>query len=210
MNTGGFKKAFDKPALIGLGMLMTLFVGLLLGMATEKFAGHGAVLTSEGQAAATRSPGGGTLQLPAPDTLFPGAADAWDPFREMRDLQAQMDEMFQRSISRFQSSPSMDPFKNDTGYSLSLDVRELKDRYEVRAYLPDAKAADANVKLEGNRLQVEVTNHPMASRQSTNSIVQTDEWGHYTQEVELAGKLNSSQMKVEHKNHELLITIPKA
>jgi len=28
--------------------------------------------------------------------------------------------------------------------------------------------------------------------------------------VELAGKLDSSQMKVEHKNHELLISIPKA
>ena len=104
----------------------------------------------------------------------------------------------------------MDPFKNDTGYSLSLDVRELKDRYEVRAYLPDAKATDANVKLEGNQLQVEVTNRPMAGQQNTNSPIQTDEWGHCTQVVELAGKLNSSQMKVEHKNHELLITIPKA
>ena len=50
----------------------------------------------------------------------------------------------------------------------------------------------------------------MAGQQNTNSPIQTDEWGHYTQVVELAGKLNSSQMKVEHKNHELLITIPKA
>ena len=104
----------------------------------------------------------------------------------------------------------MDPFKNDTGYSLSLDVRERKDRYEVRAYLPDAKATDANVRLEGNRLQVEVANRPAASQQNTNSLVQIDEWGHFTQVVELAGKLNSSKIKVEHKNHELLITIPKA
>jgi len=207
MNTGGSKKTFGKPAVIGLVMLI---VGLLIGVATERYVVHGAAPTSKGQAAASRSPGGGTMQPPAPDTLFPGADDAWDPFREMRDLQAEMDKMFQRSISRFQLSPLMDPFKNDTGYSLSLDVRELKDRYEVRAYLPDAKATDANVKLEGNRLQVEVTNRPMASRQDTNSIVRTDEWGRYTQVVELAGTLNSSQMKVEHKNHELLITVPKA
>ena len=104
----------------------------------------------------------------------------------------------------------MDPFKNDTGYSLSLDVRELKDRYEVRAWLPDAKASDANVKLEGNRLEVAVTNHPTTGQQNINSPVQTEAWGQYTQEVELAGKLNSSQMKVDHQNHELLITIPKA
>ncbi len=180
MNTGGIKKTFGQPAVIGLVMLLA---GLLAGVAAGKYLVHGAVTTSQGQAAAPLSPGGGTLHIPAPDTLFPGADDTWDPFREMRDLQAEMDHMLQRSISRFQLSPLMDPFKNDTGYSLSLDVRELKDRYEVRAYLPDAKAADANVKLEGNRLQVEVTNRPMASLQNTNSTVQTDEWGHYTQVV---------------------------
>lgn len=188
---------------------MMLFVGLLMGVAAEKYVAHGAVPASKGQAAAARSLESGTVQIPAPDTLFPGADDAWDPFREMRDLQAEMDKMFQRSISRFQLSPMMDPFKNDTGYSLSLDVRELKDRYEVRAYLPDAKATDAKVKLDGNRLQVAVTNRPTADQQNTNSMVQTEEWGHYTQVVELAGKLNNNQMKVEHKNHELLITIPK-
>ena len=32
-----------------------------------------------------------------------------------------------------------------------LDMRELKDRYEVTASLRDAKAAEANVKLEGTR-----------------------------------------------------------
>ena len=200
------KRTIGKPAVIGLVMLT---IGLLLGLAAEKYLIQGAGSTAQGQTATARWPGGGTLQIPAPDTLFPGADDAWDPFREMRDLQAQMDKMFQRSISRFQLSPLMDPFKNDTGYSLSLDVRELKDRYEVRAYLPDAKATDANVKLEGNRLQVEVTNRPMAGQKNTNAVVQNEEWGHYTQVVELAGKLNGSQMKVEQKNHELLITIPK-
>lgn len=207
MNTDGLKKTLGKPAVIGLVML---FAGLLIGLAAEKYVVHAAVPSAQGQAAVSRSPGVGTMQIPAPDTLFPGADDAWDPFREMRDLQAEMDKMFQRSISRFQLSPLMDPFKNDTGYSLSLDVRELKDRYEVRAYLPDAKASDASVKLDGNQLQVEVTNRPTGSEQNTNSMVQTEEWGHYTQVVELAGKLNGSQMKVEHKNHDLLITIPKA
>jgi HSP20 family molecular chaperone IbpA len=207
MNTDGLRKTLRKPAVIGLVMLL---VGLLAGLAASSYVVHGAVPTSKSQAAVSRSLGGGTIKTLAPDTLFPGADDDWDPFREMRDLQAEMDKMFQRSISRFNLSPLMDPFKNDTGYSLSLDVRELKDRYEVRAYLPDAKATDANVKLEGNRLHVEVTNRPTTGQPNTNATVQTDEWGHYTQVVELPGKLNANQMKVEHKKDELLITIPKA
>jgi hypothetical protein len=81
-----------------------LLAGLLLGAAAEKYsarsAGHAA-----GQSVAARSPQGAASPPPAPDTLFPGTDDAWDPFREMRDLQAQMDKMFQRSISRFNASP---------------------------------------------------------------------------------------------------------
>ena len=94
----------------------------------------------------------------------PDPTDPWDPFREMRSLQAEMNEMFRQSIARFHSSPLMDPFKDDAGYSLSLDVRESKDRYEVRAFLPDAKASEANVKLEGNRLEVRSRTDNRATR----------------------------------------------
>lgn len=103
----------------------------------------------------------------------------------------------------------MNIFTDDAGYSLSLDVRDLKDRYEVRAFLPDAKAADAKVNLRGNRLEVEVT-HRQTANENKNEPDTVTEWGRNTQTVELAGILKSDQMKVEHKEHELLITIPKA
>ena len=205
MNTDSIKKTFNKPVVLGFVMLLA---GVLIGVAAERYS----VRTAEGttsQGIANSSLRDTVSQLPAPDTLFPGTDDAWDPFREMRDLQAEMDKMFQRSISRFNSSPTMDPFKNDTGYSQSLDVRELKDRFEVRAYLPDAKATDTNVKLDGNRLQVEVTHRQADSLQDTNAVVSESALEHYTQVAELPGKLNGSQMKVEQKDHELLITIPK-
>ena len=104
----------------------------------------------------------------------------------------------------------MDPFGDDAGYSLSLDVRELKDRYEVKAFLPDAKASEANVKLEGNRLEVTVTHRQPGDPGGTNAPSVGTEWGRYTQVVELAGNLRNEKMKVEQKDHELVITIPKA
>jgi HSP20 family molecular chaperone IbpA len=180
-----------------------------MGVAAERYSVRSAEGTTS-LSVATRSLRDPASQLPAPDTLFPGTDDSWDPFREMRDLQAEMDRMFQRSISRFNSSPMMDPFKNDTGYSQSLDVRELKDRFEVRAYLPDAQATDTNVKLDGNRLQVEVTHRQANRLQDTNSVVNESALERYTQVADLPGRLNGSQMKVEQKDHELLITIPKA
>ena len=207
MNTDSVKKVISKPIILGLLMLL---VGLLIGGTAVKFTAGTAGRSLKTESPADALSKGQATQIPTPDTLFPGADDSWDPFREMRDLQMEMDRMFQRSISRFNSSPSMDPFKNDTGYSLSLDARELKDRYEVRAFLPDAKASATNVKLEGNQLQVEVTERQGNTNQNTNAVVNESVFGHYTQVLELPGKLNVGGMKVERKDHELLITIPKS
>ena len=100
------------------------------------------------------------MQRQVPDPFFSDPADRWDPFREMRSLQAEMNQMFRQSIARFHASPLMNPFGDDAG--------------------------------------------------STNVPSVGSEWGRYTQVVELAGNLKSERMKVQQKDHELVITIPKA
>lgn len=208
MNNDAVKRTVSKPMVVGL---VTLILGVLIGVAAEKYVGRSSITVRKAHVAdASKSSNVKTPHRLLPDPFDDDAFDSWDPFREMRSLQAEMDEMFRRSIARFRMNPQMGIFKDDAGYSLSLDVRELKDRYEVRAFLPDAKAADANVKLEGNRLEVEVTHRQTEKQQGKNEPDTVTEWGRYTQTVELAGNLKSNQMKVERKNHELLITIPKA
>ena len=129
MSGNDVKRRVSTPIVIGLVMLV---LGLVVGVGAGRFLGRGSVLAKSGQAAkgecrtsAVRSAVAGA----GPPLLRPD--DPWDPFREMRSLQAEMNEMFRQSIARFHSSPLMDPFGDDAGYSLSLDVRELKDRYEV-------------------------------------------------------------------------------
>lgn len=209
MNNDDVKRIVSKPMVVGLAMLI---LGLLIGVAAERYSQKNPSKTRNAQAADT-APGSSVVKAQkqrTPNIFDPDTLENWDPFQEMRSLQAEMDEMFRRSIARFHMSPQMDIFQNDAGYSLSLDVRELKDRYEVRAFLPDAKASDAKVKLEGNRLEVEITHRQMEKRQDRNAPATATEWGRYTQMVELTGTLKSDQMKVERKEHELLITIPKA
>ncbi len=211
MNNDTVKKTLRKPMVVGV---VTLLLGVLIGVAADKVASRNPVpvLASGDHSTnvAAVSPNFATTNLLMRDPFFADPFDNWDPFREMRNMQAEMDEMFHRSIARFHMNPQMDLFKDDAGYSSSLDVRELKDRFEVRAFLPDAKDSDTKVNLQGNRLDVEVTHKQTEQQQNTNSVASTTEWGRYTETVELAGKLNSENMKVERKDHELLITIPKA
>ena len=209
MNLNSVKATVSKPLVIGL-VSLTLVLGIVIGVAAEKLVNRSSAPVTAAQAAVAAKPSiGGVTPPQMPDPFANDPFDSWDPFREMRSLQAEMDEMFRRSISRFRQSPRMNIFADDAGYSLSLDVRELKDRYEVRAFLPDAKAADTKVNLQGNRLKVEVM-HQQTAKGNKNEPDTVTEWGCYTQTVDLAGNLKSEQMKVERKDHELLITIPKA
>ena len=208
MNTADVKRTVSKPMVIGLAMLI---LGLLIGVVAERYSQKNPARARITRAA-DPAPSASVVAPPkqkTPDPFDHDFFDSWDPFREMRSLQAEMDEMFRRSISRFRESHRMNIFTDDAGYSLSLDVRDLKDRFEVRTFLPDAKAADAKVNLKGNRLEVQVT-HRQTAQGNKNEPDTVTEWGRYTQSVELAGNLKSDQMKVEHKDHELLITIPKA
>ena len=209
MSGDDVKRRVSTPIVIGLVMLI---LGLVVGVGAGRFLGRGSVLAQKGHPAkgAAGYAVSEKIQRQASDPFFSDPADPWDPFREMRSLQAEMNEMFRQSVARFHASPLMNPFGHDAGYSLSLDVRELKDRYEVKAFLPDAKASEANVKLEGNRLEVSVTNRQPGDPGSTNTPNVGAEWGRYTQVVELAGKLKSENMKVQQKDHDLVITIPKA
>ena len=140
--------------------------------------------------------------------------DAWNPFQEMRSMQAQMDRLFnqmnEQMNRQFQGAASLRGFTDIPGCSLSLDVRELKDRYEVHAYLPDAKKPDVHVTLgDDNILKVEVKGGHTQNSSTTNLVSNVVEFGEYSQEVQLPTPVKADQMKVTRNGHELIITIPK-
>jgi HSP20 family molecular chaperone IbpA len=183
--------------------LATLALGLLVGLYIAKHVSWHAEF-SESSANVPASP------ATAPDPALPNA-NASDPFTEMRRMQEQMDQMMNQSIQQFRNDPKFNGFVDPPGYSLSLDLREFKDRFEVHAALPDAKASDINVKLEDDHtLSVEVSHKTAANRQQGSGSTATQEWGQYKQTIQLPSAVQTSQMKVDQKDHELVIILPKA
>jgi HSP20 family molecular chaperone IbpA len=181
----------------------TLAIGLLVGLFVAKhISWHAEVVESSANTPAS--------QAAAPDPALPNAND-WDPFTEMRRMQEQMNQMMNQSIARFRSDPKLSGFADIPGYSLSLDLREFNDRFEVHAALPDAKASDINVKVEDDHtLSVEVSNKVTANSQQGSTSATTQEWGQYKQTIQLPSGVQASKMKVDHRDHELVIILPRA
>ena len=190
-----------------LGMA-TLLVGLALGLSI----GVWGISNSRASSPGTTS-GKTTIEATAKTEPAESSTshDEWDPFRQMQRMQEEIDRTIRRATERFQVGPGASLFRPDAGYSSSLDLRDKKDHFELRAYLPDVEASDVSVKIDDDRvLRVSVGQKKRQTRKENGSELNVTELGHYEQVVTLPEPVKGADMKTERNGHELIITIPKA
>ena len=209
MNTNGNKiNRTNKTTTTVVIGVVTLLIGLVIGVtAAESRAGiSGATKMADALTNPTNP-----MSLPSPTSPQSANLDEWNPFQDIREMQAQMDRMFNQMNEQFQDQAGIHGFTDIPGYSLSLDVRDLKNKYEVHAWLPDAKASDVHVKLANNQtLNVKVDSRQSQTTDKQNVAASVTELGQYDQTIQLPTPVKADQMKITRNGHDLIITIPKA
>ena len=168
---------------------------------------------------ATKSKAGTPAEKPANpatnETLaFPNLPLMGQPqatFKELQEMQNQMNRMFNQMSSELRNEPQFNGLPETPGYSLSLNVQDLKNHFLVQAYLPDTSVSNVNVKLKNDRtLQVTVNNQESQKSKTKTMAANISEWGQYEQSIQLPSPVKANEMKVTRHEHELLITLPKA
>jgi len=137
---------------------------------------------------------------PAPSAsaaASPSASESESLSDTMQQLEKRMDSLFTDTFKNLGSG-----FEH-ARFSSSVDVREQKDKYVVRFYVPDADNANINAKLEGNTLHF--TAQTTKQDQSTASSSQQ-----YEQIITLPGPVQADKMIVDHKQGLVVVTLPKA
>jgi HSP20 family molecular chaperone IbpA len=198
-----------KTTLVGV---VTLIVGLGLGL------GIGVWGIKTSQASAPRTASEKTSSETTAKTDAKGAAkdstvlrDDWDPFQQMQKMQEEIDRSIRRATEHFQVGPNASLFRPDAGYSSSFDLRDKKDHFELRAYLPDVEASDVSVKIDDDQvLHVSVAQKKQETKKENGTEAQVTQLGHYEQVVTLPEPVKGSDMKIDRNGHEIIITIPKA
>jgi HSP20 family molecular chaperone IbpA len=143
--------------------------------------------------------------------LSPKDWDHWDPFRDMERMQEQIDRAIHDATEKFSFGQGATAFPPVAGYSSSFDLRDRKDHYELRAYLPDVNPANVNVKIDNDRmLHVSVKQQRQQTKNTNNGSASISELGQYEQVVTLPEPVRSQDMKIDRHGHEIVITIPKA
>ena len=193
-----------KPKMTAVGIVTAIIrLGIGLGI------GVWGIKTSHASGAAAS-----TSNTPANsetrDSTSTTRTDQWDPFREMERMQEEIDRAIRNAPEQFRLGPSGTMFRPDAGYSSQFDLRDRKDHYELRAYLPDAEASDVNVRIDNDktlRLSVVHKKHEMKKQRALEASV--TELGQYEQIITLPEAVRSPEMKIERKGHEVIVTFPK-
>ena len=143
--------------------------------------------------------------------LLVAQTDEWDPVRQMERMRGEIDRAIRNATEQFRFAPGATVFAPQAGYSSSFDLRDRKDHYELRAYLPEVNASDVNVRIDNDRtLHVSVTQRKQQKKDTTNGSESFTELGQYEQVVTLPDRVNSKDMKIDRRDHEIVITIPKS
>jgi HSP20 family molecular chaperone IbpA len=113
----------------------------------------------------------------------------------LRDLETQMDNIFANTFRDFGSA------FGQTGLGSSIDLREQKDNYVARVYVPNGKTQNVNARIENGALHV--TTQSTESKNGASTSESSDEV------VSLPQPVKADQMKIERKQNLVVITVPK-
>jgi HSP20 family molecular chaperone IbpA len=189
--------------------VVTLIIGLVVGFGLTRWSDrHSDRIHGKVAAAAPR-------HQARPNSAVAQNPDGWDPMAEMDRMQRDIDRAIQHATQqmRFGSSFQLPDFNGDgtAGFTSALDVRDRGDHFEVRADLPNTDQKDVKVTTEGDRqVHVNVTQHAEQKKNANGGETAYHEFGSYDELVTLPAAADMKDMKVDNRNGELVITIPKA
>lgn len=182
--------------------LIFLVAGMTLGSMT--------LARAVDQKSSTPSPSPTPSASPAASVSPMASPEAWDAFGDMQRMQKDMDHLFQRALQEFGTNPDFLSRQAQPGFSSSIDVRDKGDHYEVHAILPGRNIDNVKVTAESdNLLRVIASESKQEKKNDKLGTMSLSEFGEYEQLVTLPGPARTKDMKVERKEHEIVVTIPK-
>jgi HSP20 family molecular chaperone IbpA len=149
--------------------------------------------------------------LTAPDSVLSPLSD-WenDIFDRMAKMSREMDVIFEDAFRELRSIPEHKDYFDEPRFGSSIDLKEDRENYIFRAYLPDRSMQNVNVTVEDRVLKIEATEQDTTNKDDKAGTLRSTRKAAYAQLVTLPGPVRGEQMKVEKKDGLLVVTLPKA
>jgi len=131
---------------------------------------------------------------------------SWDPYSELERMQDEMQRML-RQIPQDQQKMGM--FSSNIGFNNKLNVQETPTAYTITFDMHGMDQDNVDVEVNPTSLTVKGVYSNQESKQDPNAYFQTQQFGSFAQTIPIPEDADSSRIKTEKKNEQMIITLPK-
>lgn len=129
----------------------------------------------------------------------------YDPFRDLRTLQEEVNRLFTGNIARGFDDEGI----ARGAWSPSVDIYENKDHIVLEAELPGMKREDFDLSVENNVITLRGERHFEKSDESDNYHRVERAYGSFTRSFTLPNTVTAEGATAEYSNGVLRVTLPK-
>ncbi len=188
-----------KTILIIIGIVLLLVIGVQsyytykLSQQVQRLSASKSITTTQSQ----------------PLSSFNWQTDKWNPFEEFQKMQNEMNSIFGQFHSHLNNTPSA-IFKG-FNFHPTIDLKEEKDRFIVKADIPGADESSINVTVENQQLKISAKTHKTHEEKSGADILRSERFiGQFERVITLPSAVNTAKMTTQYENGVLTVTIPKS
>jgi len=127
----------------------------------------------------------------------------WDPFRNVSNLQAQVNRLFESTMPGGGSDSSL------TTWAPAVDIYETENELVLKADLPDVNEKDIDIRIENNTLSIHGERKFEQEVKEENYLRVERSCGSFTRSFTLPSTVNTEAIKAEYKNGVLRVEMPK-
>ncbi len=129
----------------------------------------------------------------------------YDPFRDLRTLQEEVNRLFTGNIARGFDDEGI----ARGAWSPSVDIYENKDHIVLEAELPGMKREDFDLSVENNVITLRGERHFEKKDESDNYHRVERAYGSFTRSFTLPNSVTAEGANAEYSNGVLRVTLPK-
>jgi HSP20 family protein len=130
----------------------------------------------------------------------------WDPFKEMREFQDRINQLFDETLGRFPVSRE-ESFERI--WSPPVDIYENQDNIVLKAELPGMKKEDVSIEVKDNVLTLKGERKQEQETKKENYYRIERAYGKFSRSFTLPSTVKVDDVKATYKDGVLEITLPK-
>ncbi|MEW6554378.1 MAG: Hsp20/alpha crystallin family protein [Actinomycetota bacterium] len=132
----------------------------------------------------------------------------WDPFRDLLNLQDEVNSLFRRSFFRGVEVPAA--VETTVSWAPALDMHEDSEKLTVEVELPGLEAKDIDISLEDDILHIKGERKFGSEVKEENYHRIERAYGYFERNIPLPRKVNGEKVSASVNGGVLRIELPKA